>query len=254
LSNPVKMKTINLRTGLFKTQKLEYQVRFSKRSRKSRIKVDASGVEVILPEKTNEAVAEEMLRQYSEWVLKKIELFEIIRKRETLQKTVSDQTILFHGKKMQVIVQSHQHRLLREPLRFEKDTIIFHANGFSKAKASEIFQKYLKEKAREEIIFLTENISQRMGTSYSRITIRDQRTRWGACSARKSLSFNWRLVMAPPEVMEYVVIHELAHLLEMNHSIKFWKIVEKFCPDFKKRRLWLKKNANYLRPDFISLF
>ena len=60
--------------------------------------------------------------------------------------------------------------------------------------------------------------------------------------------------MAPPEVMEYVVIHELAHLLEMNHSIKFWKIVEKFCPDFKKRRLWLKKNANYLRPDFISLF
>ena len=88
--------------------------------------------------------------------------------------------------------------------------------------------------------------AERMQVSYGRITIRDQKTRWGSCSAAGNLNFNWRLVMAPGEVLDYVVIHELAHRREMNHSAAFWNIVESEMPDYRRHREWLKKNGGFL--------
>ncbi len=252
MSNTVK-KSIQLRTGLFSSRTLEYVIRFSKRSRKSRIKVDLDGIEVVLPEHVHSDHAERMMREYSEWVLKKVALFDEIKKRQQARLSDDEKTLLFHGKKMTVIKETRAAFGKTEKIRIDTNRIYLPVNGYSKAQASLVFQKFLKELARSEITAMAEALSQKLGTNYARITIRDQRTRWGACSARKSLSFNWRLVMAPPEVAEYVVIHELAHLIEMNHSIRFWKIVEKHCPDYKKRRLWLKKNGHLLRPDFVSL-
>lgn len=75
-----------------------------------------------------------------------------------------------------------------------------------------------------------------MGVSYGRITIREQKTRWGSCSDKGNLNFNWKLVLMPEEVLDYVVVHELAHRKEMNHSKEFWKIVEHILPDYKERR------------------
>lgn len=81
------------------------------------------------------------------------------------------------------------------------------------------------------------------GGSYNRITIRDQKTRWGSCSARGTLSFNWRLMLAPPAVLDYVVVHELCHLTHMNHSAAFWALVESVCPDYRTHRKWLKEHG-----------
>lgn len=78
-----------------------------------------------------------------------------------------------------------------------------------------------------------------MGVSYGRITIREQKTRWGSCSSRGNLNFNWKLVLMPEGALDYVVVHELAHRSEMNHSKAFWKIVEQILPDYRERKALL---------------
>ena len=86
-----------------------------------------------------------------------------------------------------------------------------------------------------------------MGVAPRRVFLKNQRTLWGSCSTRGNLNFNRVLAGVPPEVLDYVVIHELAHLREMNHSRRFWAVVEAFCPEQKQRRRWLRRNAGLLR-------
>lgn len=86
-----------------------------------------------------------------------------------------------------------------------------------------------------------------VGAGYEKITIRDQKTRWGSCSSKGTLSFNWRLMLAPPTVLDYVVVHELCHLIHMNHSKAFWLAVEEIMPDYREHRNWLKENGNKLQ-------
>jgi hypothetical protein len=107
----------------------------------------------------------------------------------------------------------------------------------------------MRANARAEIEQVVLEQARRMNAKPKVISIRDQRTRWGSCSSRGNLAFNWRLVMAPPAVLQYVVVHELAHIFELNHSKDFWDIVAKYFPDYKKARTWLRKNASSLRVD-----
>ncbi|MDD2972084.1 MAG: M48 family metallopeptidase [Lachnospiraceae bacterium] len=86
-----------------------------------------------------------------------------------------------------------------------------------------------------------------MGGTYERVIIRDQKTRWGSCSSGGTLSFSWRLMLAPPMVLDYVVIHELAHLQEMNHSKAFWDVVESVMPEYRIHRKWLRDNGAILQ-------
>ena len=86
----------------------------------------------------------------------------------------------------------------------------------------------------------------KMGVTYGRIRIKDQKTLWGSCSSRKNLNFNWRLVMAPGEVLDYVVVHELCHLKHMNHSAEFWDCVEEILPEYREHRRWLKVHGGEL--------
>lgn len=80
-----------------------------------------------------------------------------------------------------------------------------------------------------------------------RVTVRDQRTRWGSCSRRGTISLNWRLIQTPPFVRDYIILHELMHLREMNHSLRFWRQVESVCPDYDQAERWLKQHARLLR-------
>ncbi len=95
--------------------------------------------------------------------------------------------------------------------------------------------------AKQHIPKITKHFSQIMGVSYGRITIREQKTRWGSCSDKGNLNFNWKLVLLPAELLEYVVVHELAHRKEMNHSPAFWKIVGEVLPDYRERKQRLRQ-------------
>lgn len=84
------------------------------------------------------------------------------------------------------------------------------------------------------------------GGNYTSITIRDQKSRWGSCSSRGTLSFNYRLVFAPPKVLDYVVVHELCHLTHMNHSKDFWNLVGQVMPEYKEYKKWLREHGQEL--------
>lgn len=77
----------------------------------------------------------------------------------------------------------------------------------------------------------------------SAVSVRNQRTRWGSCSARGKISLNWRLVQVPPLVRDYVILHEIAHLVHLNHSARFWKLVESLCPGYRAQEAWLKRSG-----------
>lgn len=97
--------------------------------------------------------------------------------------------------------------------------------------------------AKERICERAEYFAGRMGVTYNQIRIGSAKTRWGSCSGKGNLNFHWKLILMPPEVLDYVVVHELAHRKEMNHSPRFWAEVEKILPDYKNRRAWLKENG-----------
>ena len=89
--------------------------------------------------------------------------------------------------------------------------------------------------------------AKRMGVTYEKLTVKDQKTRWGSCSAKGNLNFNWRIVLAPEPVTDYVVIHELAHRIHMNHSAAFYQTIEAIMPDYRRQEQWLKENGDSLR-------
>lgn len=102
---------------------------------------------------------------------------------------------------------------------------------------------FLKSTATRYILPRTKQLSDKMKIKFSRITLRQQKTRWGSCSSQGNLNFNWRLVHCPPQVIDYVIIHELAHRQQMNHSLAFWNLVKKYDPEYLKNRGWLKRHG-----------
>lgn len=125
---------------------------------------------------------------------------------------------------------------MSEEIKKDKDSCV------KKLTASEV--KMLHKEAKEYITERVRYYAPIVGVNYSRITIRTQKTRWGSCSSKGGLNFNCLLMKTPKQVIDYVVVHELCHRKEMNHSKKFWSEVEKVIPDYRISRKWLKDNGN----------
>jgi hypothetical protein len=104
-------------------------------------------------------------------------------------------------------------------------------------------EKWYRQQARTYITDRVAALAGSHGLIYGRVTIRGQKTRWGSCSSKGNLNFNWRLMMVPPAAIDYVIIHEMCHLRELNHSKRFWSMVATYCPDYEYWRQWLKANT-----------
>lgn len=116
----------------------------------------------------------------------------------------------------------------------------------AEARRLETFKQRYREEARALIGQRLNHFQPLTGGTYTSVTIRDQKTRWGSCSSRGTLSFNYRLIFAPPAILDYVVVHELCHLTHMNHSAAFWAHVSSVLPDYRVRRQWLKDHGQEL--------
>lgn len=108
-------------------------------------------------------------------------------------------------------------------------------------------ERFLKKQARADLTRAVKRNAETLGVEYKGISVKDTRSRWGSCTSDGQLSFSWRLIMAPPEVLNYVAAHECAHLLEMNHSNRFWAHVANCCPDWKRSRSWLRVHGAELQ-------
>lgn len=113
----------------------------------------------------------------------------------------------------------------------------------SSAMSAPRVKAFLKLAARADLARASAHYSARIGREFGRITLRDTRSRWGSCSARGDLMYSWRLVMAPPDVLDYVAAHEVAHLVELNHSAAYWAVVADICPDYREPRAWLRRHG-----------
>jgi predicted metal-dependent hydrolase len=140
--------------------------------------------------------------------------------------------------------QSYPLEIVNHPIKgFSLVDGVFKLSAQAQPRAQAAFTAWYKIQARVVIEELVRFFAGQFHLTYHRVRISSARTRWGSCSTSGTLSFTWRLVMAPPEIIDYVVIHELAHTIEPNHSVRFWQQVGQMLPDYANRRRWLKENG-----------
>lgn len=165
-------------------------------------------------------------------------------RRKTLAISVTD--------KMQLYIKAPLRMPEREIDRFIKQRkfwIYKQAKRVQKAaenhvEYSEREQMMMREKARSVLTEKTDRYKKELNVEYNKIRIGDQKTRWGSCSSKGTISYSWRLILMPEEIQDYVVVHELCHLHEMNHSKRFWEWVAGVIPDYQRRRMWLKTHGD----------
>ena len=143
-------------------------------------------------------------------------------------------TIPYLGERLRLVAQPGRTRVHR------RDDTLLVPVGKSRITALE---RFYRRAARTEIAARLERACEATGNSYTKLAIRNQRTRWASCSSNGTMSFNWRLLLAPEPVLDYVVWHEVCHLQVMDHSPRFWALVARYCPDHREHARWLRRHG-----------
>lgn len=186
---------------------------------------DAS-VEVRCPKSTSDAFIKELLNDKKEWIEKNIKEKQRVLSSKKSFGIQSGTILYFLGRPLHVRI-SHIHHI---------DSSGFYISGKDlKQSAEKLYKKYAKNIISEKVRYF----SSVMNTSPLSVKINSAKTRWGSCSGKNSLNFSWKLIIADERAIDYVVVHELAHTIEHNHSKQFWKIVEAYIPDYKYRKTLL---------------
>ncbi|NLP40776.1 MAG: M48 family metallopeptidase [Veillonellaceae bacterium] len=223
-----------------------YTLAYSERRKTICLKVvKPEVIEVIVPKKNLNFDVEIILRKKFDWLKKHSDALRTIAETSLNSAIYDGASILFLGQPYILkIIQT-----VAECCVTLNDNLILvklPANLPMESNCTAVLESWYKKNAADILIDKTRYWSTRLGVSPTKINIKNQKTRWGSCSSRGSLNYNWRIVMAPPAVINYLVIHELSHLIVPNHSGDFWKLVEKHCPNFKMNRNWLKVNGQLL--------
>jgi len=245
------MPTTDKRTINLDGKIIEYSLKQSQRSRRVRVSVSESGVSLTIPYGYPPRDGEAFLIHNAEWVLGQLEKHRRHAARVG-QKYLPADVILLRGVPTHIVVLEEPERKARIRVNEERGNLILRIPAGHRELIPTGLENHLREMARDQIEACVATQGRRMGVRPKSIVIRDQRTRWGSCSSSGTLSFNWRLIMVPPTVLEYVVIHELAHMIHPNHSNVYWSYVSQYYPAFKEARAWLRKNVALLHPRILT--
>ena len=160
--------------------------------------------------------------------------------------------IFFRGKPTHVRLLHNPSQQGRSKVRAEDGMLTIHLPAQTRLNPARVLENWMRAEARDAIDEELAAVLEELGENPVKISIRDQKSRWGSCSTSRRISFNWRLIMTPPLSLRYVVVHEAAHLHHHDHSPRFWNLVEKIMPDYRKHQQWLKQNQVALFKDISS--
>ena len=220
------------------SQTVAYQLRRSQR-RTIGLAIDHRGLRVGAPTRARLGDIESLIRQHGQWVLDKLAAW---RQRPTPNtQEITDGTIIpLLGEPLTIALTS----LGRARWQFGPQTLYLQPTAT--ASPAQVLEQALRDKARAVFAERLAIHAPRLGVAVPPLRLSSAKTRWGSCSHHGGISLNWRLVYMPLAVIDYVVCHELAHLKEMNHSPRFWSVVEQLCPDWRKLRLELRHQARQI--------
>jgi predicted metal-dependent hydrolase len=210
----------------------EYTLRRSPRARRVRVSVDGDGaVSVTLPKRAAKREADAAVRELGPW---------IERRRRALARAAAEVartpgTVPYLGGELRLVPEAGRTRAHRRG-----DALLVPARDDG------AIERWFRRAARTEIGPRLDLATARAGLTYSKLTIRGQRTRWASCSATGAMSFNWRLLLAPEAVLDYVIEHEVCHLEVMDHSPRFWRLLESRVPDWRDHARWLRRYGSTL--------
>lgn len=225
---------------------IPYEINYKNKIKYMRIYVSANGIKVSARKGTNKAVIDEFIHKKSRWILEHYTRLTELNANVIKKGWIDEGTLLYMGKSYELaIIESNESKcklkfynnkfqiLVAESLKEEERREIIEnlIKGWFKSEAKKIID--------EKLLFY----SKKMSVSYNQFRIKEQKTRWGSCSIRKNLNFNWRIIMAPEKVIDYVIIHELCHLIHFDHSKDFWKQLSFYMPEYKELAEWLKTNG-----------
>jgi predicted metal-dependent hydrolase len=210
-----------------------YTVRRSARAKRTRVTVHPDRtVEVVLPRRAPERDAARAVEELRPWIERRLRALE--HAADELRRPAG--TVPYLGTDLTLVEQAGRTRVHRRG-----DVLLVPAGDPLPA-----LERWYRAQARREIAPRLDAAVARAGTRYTGLTIRAQRTRWASCSAKGAMSFNWRLLLAPPAVLDYVVEHEVCHLEVMDHSPRFWALLESRMPDWRASSRWLRRYGSTL--------
>lgn len=200
-------------------------------------------VVVRVPFDTNETLIEQEVQKRKRLIQKKIDHNQKYPTQRTIKEFVTGESLMFLGNYYKLFVIDEA----IEGVVF--DNKFFIGNEYQR-QANQLFKEWYIKEATEILVPKAKAIADKIGVRYNNINILDLKYRWGSCTPKDNIHLNWRLIKAPITVIEYIIVHELTHLLEANHTTEFWNRVAAQLPNYEKAKLWLKENGHELEIDF----
>ncbi len=225
---------------------IPYKIRRSDRARRARIVVDADGVEVVVPRRMALRHVEPFVAEKQRWIERTLERYESAQREAPAAVLADGGSVPYLGERLELDVRVEPGRT-RPHVADRGEWLTVKVARSGPTAVADALERWYRKRAREEIVPRLDAATARAGTDWARLSIRGQRTRWASCSQDGAMSFNWRLLLAPAEILDYVVEHEVAHLEVLDHSPRFWRLLGRRAPDYREHERWLKHNGHTLR-------
>lgn len=229
---------------------LNYQLRRSQRAKKTRIVVTAGKIEVVAPLKISEHRIQAFVAAQQDWIRDAMK--RVNQRAQTVNSLAPPQYIAgalvpYQGRKIELTIKPTSAKNHRVQLLQEDRFLVYSPNHNQAEHSSDsirlALESWMKQQSRQQALQMIEQHSKKYQLVPRCLRIKTQKSRWGSCGPQNDINLNWLLMLAPPVVMEYVVVHELCHIKHKNHSQDFWQLVSEHMPDYLQHRHWLKQHG-----------